>query len=79
MEALALALREVDLSVGSSTALAGVLAAVLINQTGSVAAGVLGGIAAGGVVGLLNGVVVARLRVNSLIATLATMSKEVRT
>ena len=70
---LALALREVDLSVGSIAALAGVLAAVLINRTGSVTAGVLGGLAAGCAVGLFNGVVVARLRVNSLIVTLATM------
>src|SRR5690349_15729218 len=47
---LALALREVDLSVGSITALAGVLAAVVIGHTGSVVAGILGGLAAGAAV-----------------------------
>lgn len=68
-----LALREVDLSVGSTTALAGVLTAVVIGRTGSVAFGVLAGIAAGALVGFLNGWVVARLKVNSLIVTLAMM------
>jgi L-arabinose transport system permease protein len=70
---LVLALREVDLSVGSTTALAGVLTAVVIGRTGSVAIGVLAGIAAGALVGFVNGWVVARLRVNSLIVTLAMM------
>ncbi len=70
---LVLALREVDLSVGSTTALAGVLTAVVIGRTGSVAFGVLAGIAAGALVGFLNGWVVARLKVNSLIVTLAMM------
>lgn len=70
---LVLALREVDLSVGSTTALAGVLTAVVIGRTGSVAFGVLAGMAAGALVGFLNGWVVARLKVNSLIVTLAMM------
>ena len=70
---LVLALREVDLSVGSTTALAGVLCAVVMSGTGSVAAGVLSGLAAGAVVGLINGFVVSRFQVNSLIVTLATM------
>jgi L-arabinose transport system permease protein len=70
---LVLALREVDLSVGSTTALAGVLCAVVMSSTGSVAAGVLAGLAAGAAVGFVNGFVVARFQVNSLIVTLATM------
>ena len=70
---LVLALREVDLSVGSTTALAGVLTAVVIGRTGSVATGILAGLAAGALVGFVNGWVVARLRVNSLIVTLAMM------
>jgi L-arabinose transport system permease protein len=70
---LVLALREVDLSVGSTTALAGVLTAVVIGRTGSVAFGILAGMAAGALVGFLNGWVVARLKVNSLIVTLAMM------
>jgi L-arabinose transport system permease protein len=70
---LVLALREVDLSVGSITALAGVLTAVVIERTGGVAIGIIAGLAAGALIGFLNGWVVARLRVNSLIVTLATM------
>ena len=70
---LVLAMREVDLSVGSLVALSGVLTAEVIANTGSVALGVGAGLAAGAVVGLINGFVVARLRINSLIATLAMM------
>ncbi|KAB7644875.1 L-arabinose ABC transporter permease AraH [Polymorphobacter fuscus] len=70
---LVLAMREVDLSVGSTVALAGVLTAVVIGATGSVALGVLAGLAGGTLVGLFNGVVIAGLKVNSLIVTLATM------
>jgi L-arabinose transport system permease protein len=70
---LVLALREVDLSVGSITALAGVLTAVVIARTGSVTLGIVAGLASGAAIGFLNGWVVARLKVNSLIVTLATM------
>jgi L-arabinose transport system permease protein len=70
---LVLALQEVDLSVGSIVALAGVLCAVVITSSGSVPLGILAGLAAGTAVGLFNGVVVAKLKINSLIATLATM------
>lgn len=70
---LVLAMREVDLSVGSLVALSGVLTAEVISNTGSVALGIGAGLAAGAVVGLINGFVVAKLRINSLIATLAMM------
>lgn len=70
---MVLALREVDLSVGSIVALAGVVTASVIAGSGSVALGVLAGLASGAAVGLVNGAVVARLKVNSLVATLATM------
>ena len=70
---LCLAGGDFDLSVGSVVALAGVLAAVVVNRTGSVALGIGAGILAGGVVGWINGFVIARLGVNALIATLATM------
>jgi L-arabinose transport system permease protein len=68
-----LAAGDFDLSVGSVVALSGVLAAVVINHTGSVAAGIAAGILAGGVVGLVNGTVIAALGINALITTLATM------
>lgn len=64
---------EVDLSVGASVAFSGVIAMDVTNRTGSVALGVIAGILFGGLVGLVNGVVVTWLKVNSLIATIATM------
>jgi L-arabinose transport system permease protein len=62
-----------DLSVEAVVAFAGVLAAVVTNATGSVAAGMMAGIAAGGVVGIVNGFVIAKCHINALITTLATM------
>ncbi|RUT32497.1 ABC transporter permease [Arsenicitalea aurantiaca] len=64
---------EVDLSVGASLAFSGVVAMDVTNKTNSVLLGGLAGIAFGASVGLFNGLVVTRLRVNSLIATIATM------
>jgi ribose transport system permease protein len=64
---------EVDLSVGASIAFVGVVAMDVINRTNSVVLGALAGIAFGGAVGLVNGLVVTRLKVNSLIATIGTM------
>src|SRR6201998_4150271 len=61
-----LALGEVDLSVASIVAFAGVVAATVITQSHSVVLGVVAGILAGGAVGLVNGVLVARFKVNSL-------------
>ena len=68
-----LAAGDFDLSVGSVVALSGVLAAVVINHTGSLTLGIAAGILAGGVVGLVNGTVIAALGINALITTLATM------
>src|SRR5215210_1342527 len=68
-----LAAGDFDLSVGSVVALSGVLAAVVINHTHSVTLGIASGIAAGGLVGVINGTVIARLGINALITTLATM------
>lgn len=70
---LVLALGEVDLSVASIVAFAGVAAAVVTSSTGSVFIGVLGGVVAGGAVGAFNGFVIAKFGINSLIATLAAM------
>lgn len=64
---------EVDLSVGASLAFSGVVAMDITNKTGSVLLGASAGILFGGLVGLFNGLVVTRLKVNSLIATIATM------
>ena len=69
----ALAAGDLDLSVGSTMAFTGVFTAVIIGATGSVFVGILGGIAAGALVGLVNGLVIAYLKLNPLITTLATM------
>ena len=68
-----LAAGDFDLSIGSVVACAGVIAAVVMNRTGSIAVGVACALAFGALVGLTNGFVVARLQINALIATLATM------
>ena len=70
---LCLASGDFDLSVGSVVAMSGVMAAVVVNATGSVPLGIAAGLAAGALVGLVNGTVIAVLGVNALITTLATM------
>jgi L-arabinose transport system permease protein len=70
---LCLASRDFDLSVGSTIAFAGVLGAIVLERSGSVAIAVGAGLGAGALIGALNGVLIAYLRVNALIATLATM------
>ncbi len=67
-----LAAGDFDLSIGSVVACAGVIAAVVMNEAG-MAIGILAAVGFGTLVGLLNGFVVAKLRINALIATLATM------
>ncbi len=64
---------EVDLSVGASLAFTGCVAMDVTNRTHSVTLGALAALAFAGSVGLLNGLVVTRLKINSLIATIATM------
>jgi L-arabinose transport system permease protein len=68
-----LASRDFDLSVGSTIAFSGVLGAIVLEQSGSVLIAVAAGLGAGALIGALNGVLIAYLRVNALIATLATM------
>ena len=70
---LCLASRDFDLSVGSTIAFAGVLGAMVLERTGSVGLAVGSGLLAGALIGAGNGVLIAYLRVNALIATLATM------
>ncbi|MFO2466580.1 L-arabinose ABC transporter permease AraH, partial [Pseudomonas sp. 15FMM2] len=62
-----------DLSVGSVIACAGVVAAIVMRDTDSVMLGIGAALLMGLVVGLINGIVIAKLRVNALITTLATM------
>ncbi|MCY3926368.1 MAG: ABC transporter permease [bacterium] len=61
-----------DISVSASHINAAILTALILNESGSAVAAIVGGIAIGTAFGLLNGVVVAWVRINSFIATLAT-------
>ena len=70
---LCLASRDFDLSIGSTIAFSGVLGAIILEHTQSVFLAVGGGLVAGALIGAGNGVLIAYLRVNALIATLATM------
>lgn len=70
---LVLALGDVDLSVASIVALSGVIASIVTSATHSIVLGMVAGILVGGAVGMLNGLLIARVGINSLIATLATM------
>jgi ribose transport system permease protein len=61
-----------DLSVGSTAALSGCVASMVMLEAG-IAVGALTGIFAGALVGLANGLVIAYLNVNPFITTLGTM------
>ena len=71
---LILLLGEMDMSVGSVQGLVGVFGIMVLNATGSVFLTLLFTIAVGVVWGLINGILVTRGGINSLIATLGTMS-----
>lgn len=58
-----------DLSVGANIGLSACFAATVIKATGSPALGTLAGLATGLVVGICNGLMVAKLRIPSFIAT----------
>ncbi len=64
-----------DLSIGSTLALSGVCAGTVVGRWGWPAeAGLLAGLAVGAAAGLVNGLIVTRLGINALIATLATLT-----
>ncbi|MDR1797639.1 MAG: ABC transporter permease [Clostridiales Family XIII bacterium] len=65
---------EIDLSVGSLQAFAGVLGVMAMNRTGSIFMGVVVTLAVGCGAGFFNGFLVTKLKLNSLIATLGTMA-----
>lgn len=58
-----------DLSVGSGVALASVLAALVMRDTGSIPLGLLTAVAVGLSIGLINGFIVTKLEVPSFVAT----------
>lgn len=63
-----------DISVGSIVGLTTVATAMLIQMTGSPAAGIAAGLVVGALAGLVNGVIITYGRVNAVIATLGTMA-----
>ncbi len=64
---------EIDFSVGSAAAMAGVACAAIITQTGSQVMGILAGIGIGIMTGAFNGVMTVYGRIPSFIVTLASM------
>ncbi|HEX4805768.1 MAG TPA: ABC transporter permease [Conexibacter sp.] len=65
---------ELDLSVGSGTALASVVCAMVMRDSGSILLGVLASLGVGALLGVVNGLVVTRLEVPSFIATLGMLT-----
>ena len=65
----------IDISIGSTVALTGVVGAVMMEGLGiGTVGGVLATVTAGALAGLINGVLVVNMGVNPLIATLGTLS-----
>lgn len=72
---LALVVGEMDLSIGFNASLAGVLVTgLIVDQHLPIAVAILVVIAVGGLIGYMNSLLVTKLRVNSVIATLGTGS-----
>jgi ribose transport system permease protein len=64
----------IDLSVGSANAVTGVLCALVVTQLGfPTPVGVIVGVLSGGLIGLINGVLVTRINLPPLLATLGMM------
>lgn len=63
-----------DLSVGSTYAFSGVIVGILLKAGAGPLISVLAGLAAGAGVGYINGIIIAKIKVNPLITTLAMMS-----
>jgi ribose transport system permease protein len=65
---------EIDLSVGSQQAIAGISSIYILNATKSIPLAILAALACGVIVGAINGLLVTKAKLNSLIATLGTMA-----
>jgi len=64
----------IDLSVGAVISLTSMTVASLMQSTGSVVLSIIVGLVVATVCGIINGIIVTKIKVNSLIATLATMA-----
>jgi ribose transport system permease protein len=71
---IVMAMGDFDISVGSMASLAGVVAAVVFRETGSVPLGILLALATGLAGGVLNGILVSNIGVLPFIATLGTLT-----
>ena len=67
-------LGEIDLSVGSVQAVAGIVAVAMLNSFSSVSVALAATLFAGACIGLINGLLITRAQINSLIATLGMMA-----
>lgn len=63
-----------DISVGSIAGVASVVSAMLVTYAGTVLGGVAVGVLAGAILGVVNAAIITYLRVNAVVATLATLS-----
>jgi ribose transport system ATP-binding protein len=66
--------RGIDISVGGTMAASGIVAAMVLDATGSGALGIFSAILAGGLFGAINAVLIAGFRISSFVATLGTMA-----
>jgi ribose transport system ATP-binding protein len=66
--------REIDISVGGTMASAGIVAAMVVNQTGSGVLGFLAALCVGAFFGGVNAMLVAGLGISSFVASLGTMA-----
>ncbi len=71
----------IDLSVGRTGIMAGIVAGLIMRNMGNsysefstVSLAIIGGLACGAIIGLINGLIISKLRVNAFIATLGTMT-----
>ena len=64
----------IDLSVGSTVALSGSVAASVVLATGSISLGIVSAVIIGAAIGLINGALISRGKLQAFIATLATMT-----
>jgi len=63
-----------DLSVGSTLALTGLLAAEMLHGGWPIWMAIIGALLLGGMIGVFNGILITRVKINPFIATLGTMS-----
>lgn len=64
----------IDLSVGSTVAIAGAVAAAIVQSGGSVFIALIAALAIGAGIGLFNGLVISKFKLQAFIATLSTMT-----